>query len=753
MSKISDIYENIKQQQYLLVKTKLQEAIRANLDGRTLSEQEQRDYGFSFDEAGILAELLKENGLSHYEDFEDADYDYPAVERVIIKSNNKYIMVFVSEWGSEPSILPLIIPSEELEEFLTTEGIDKGFKALEKEEIEEEIKKINVLQNIDIDKIETKPIIEVNNPTMEDIEDDEYSTLDDYLYSINGHYVIDNRDNREDADGISTAYLSEIIYDILRGQIIDTKANAMFGEPINTCPIGQYSDMPGEEEIAKVLNSVDRKLLAQYFKDNPDDLELFEEMRKKYGNIQSLDGIEIERSPRQRFEESLLRDDVVEYYLSKTPEELEKEFGTEVARMVGFAQNNSHHCYDLWEHTLRTVEGIKQEGLTDEQSKKLRVAAFFHDIGKPDVATFNPKTGQQVFYGHAQHSVDVAKNVLERLGYSQEEIEQLGFYIGHHDDFISYKTTLQPFMQNHEFIREINAVTVAEKVIENKYNFEAMGYNKDEIRAIVYTLAHGKQPDFRTKDGPISIPVDMDEVKSKMSSREFSASYEPSLEDYQLLLQLCKADAGAQSEIAERTLPNGKKVVDGSKKEKLDNMNGIESDMPMAYKGAMSVIEAIEHSSKKEKSQDTGYTFEDYITETKDGFKRPIMVMGDGISMSVQASAFHYCEPRRSGLDKYTSYEIGSLSEIIDELKEYAEAGTEDYLTASYPYVPAEVISQVVREHGGVDKDSTLHPKRKLDGYKEEKDGMQKKNQEAAALINQLMAQIGNALEDMNKGE
>lgn len=30
---------------------------------------------------------------------------------------------------------------------------------------------------------------------------------------------------------------------------------------------------------------------------------------------------------------------------------------------------------------------------------------------------------------------------------------------------------------------------------------------------------------------------------------------------------------------------------------------------------------------------------------------------------------------------------------------------------------------------------------------------MQKKNQEPAALINQLMGQIGNALEDMNKGE
>ena len=62
--------------------------------------------------------------------------------------------------------------------------------------------------------------------------------------------------------------------------------------------------------------------------------------------------------------------EILEYYLSKTPEELEKEFGTEVSRMVGFAQNNSHHCYDLWEHTLRTVEElvkkVKEEKLPVE---------------------------------------------------------------------------------------------------------------------------------------------------------------------------------------------------------------------------------------------------------------------------------------------------------------------------------------------------------------------------------------------------
>lgn len=282
---------------------------------------------------------------------------------------------------------------------------------------------------------------------------------------------------------------------------------------------------------------------------------------------------------REEFENSLIRNDIAEYYLSKTKEELEAELGPEISRMVGFNQKNSHHCYDLWEHTLRTVESINPEGLTEEQFKQLRVSAFFHDIGKPDVARFNERTGQQVFYGHAAHSVDVARPILERLGYSEQEISKLSFLIGHHDDFISYKSKLAPFMVNHEFIRGINPTSVAEKIIENRYDFEAMGYNKDQIRAICYTLAHGDKPVFRSKEGSFVIDVNMDEVQSKIESGEYNSSFDPSLEDYQMLLRLCKADANAQSEIA---MQGGRQV--GSKKEKLENMVNIENSLPEAYK-------------------------------------------------------------------------------------------------------------------------------------------------------------------------
>lgn len=281
---------------------------------------------------------------------------------------------------------------------------------------------------------------------------------------------------------------------------------------------------------------------------------------------------------REAFEQSLLREDVVKYYLSKTNDELEMELGNAVSRMVGYEQKNAHHCYDLWEHTLHTIEFINTTGLDETQIRKLKVAAFFHDIGKPDVSKFNEKTGQQVFYDHAKKSVEIAKPILEKLGYNNQEIEQLVFFIGHHDDFISYKTRIAPFMRNHEFIREINKYTVAEKMIENKFDFEAMGYDKDQIRYICYSLAHNKKPDFRTKNGPIIIDVNMDEVNEKMASGNYNFSYNVSVEDYIMLLRLCKADNFAQSEVA---MINGR--VQGTKKEKIENLTNVENSIKDAY--------------------------------------------------------------------------------------------------------------------------------------------------------------------------
>lgn len=133
-----------------------------------------------------------------------------------------------------------------------------------------------------------------------------------------------------------------------------------------------------------------------------------------------------------------------------TKEAVVQLMGFEVAQMIQYDQNNPHHCYDLFLHTLHTVEN-----LSNNVSDALRIAAFFHDIGKPYVAM--KKSGRTVFYGHANKSVEISAPILHRLGYTQREIERICFFIKHHDDFISWVIPSEPYDHSNPHLVEITS--------------------------------------------------------------------------------------------------------------------------------------------------------------------------------------------------------------------------------------------------------------------------------------------------------
>ena len=132
----------------------------------------------------------------------------------------------------------------------------------------------------------------------------------------------------------------------------------------------------------------------------------------------------------KEFELSLL--DPIAYWAGRSADEVASLLGCEASRMVGFDQRNPHHRYDLFTHTLHTVEGVGKGA-----SALLRTAAFFHDIGKPDMARV--KVDKLVFYGHPQRSAEISKPLLHALGYLPGEAEEILFYIVRHDDFISWE--------------------------------------------------------------------------------------------------------------------------------------------------------------------------------------------------------------------------------------------------------------------------------------------------------------------------
>ena len=82
----------------------------------------------------------------------------------------------------------------------------------------------------------------------------------------------------------------------------------------------------------------------------------------------------------------------------------------EVAACKGVAQTG-FHTHDVYGHTLLTVERVPPDLV-------LRLAALFHDVGKPSTAT-----ADGAFPGHEVVGARLARGALERLRFSQKEIE------------------------------------------------------------------------------------------------------------------------------------------------------------------------------------------------------------------------------------------------------------------------------------------------------------------------------------------
>ncbi len=107
----------------------------------------------------------------------------------------------------------------------------------------------------------------------------------------------------------------------------------------------------------------------------------------------------------------------------------------ELKPMDNCVQNHERHIYDVWEHTLKTVESIKPE-------PELRFAMLFHDSGKPHCKTTD-ENGIDHFYSHGKISREIANDALIKLKASNAFKKAVCNFVEYHDflpDKISRKT-------------------------------------------------------------------------------------------------------------------------------------------------------------------------------------------------------------------------------------------------------------------------------------------------------------------------
>lgn len=105
---------------------------------------------------------------------------------------------------------------------------------------------------------------------------------------------------------------------------------------------------------------------------------------------------------------------------------LSRVFLPEFDRMMETPQHNKHHMYTVGEHTIHAMEAISAD-------KVLRLAMLFHDIAKPLCITTDEE-GQDHFKGHPQEGAKMTKEILRRLKFDNDTIDQVCLFVRYHDD-------------------------------------------------------------------------------------------------------------------------------------------------------------------------------------------------------------------------------------------------------------------------------------------------------------------------------
>ncbi len=91
----------------------------------------------------------------------------------------------------------------------------------------------------------------------------------------------------------------------------------------------------------------------------------------------------------------------------------------------GFQQNNPWHIYDVYDHILKVLDAVPK-------CLKIRMAALFHDVGKPYVYHAD-ENGIGHFYGHWIKSVEIFESFAKSAGLDSEFSASVAKLIFYHD--------------------------------------------------------------------------------------------------------------------------------------------------------------------------------------------------------------------------------------------------------------------------------------------------------------------------------
>ena len=167
----------------------------------------------------------------------------------------------------------------------------------------------------------------------------------------------------------------------------------------------------------------------------------------------------------------------------------------ELKEMKGCSQNHPRHIYDVWNHTVCSVENI-------ERIPELRLAMLFHDCGKPFVKTVDGNNIDH-FYSHAKKSAEIANEIMSRFRVSNKIRNHVCELVELHD-FIPEKLSEKSFKRlisrlGFETVEELFKIRRADILSQNP-EYIGQSLRDNESGYIKFCNIKDKELCFKIKD-------------------------------------------------------------------------------------------------------------------------------------------------------------------------------------------------------------------------------------------------------------
>ncbi|MFM7745384.1 MAG: CCA tRNA nucleotidyltransferase, partial [Actinomycetota bacterium] len=165
---------------------------------------------------------------------------------------------------------------------------------------------------------------------------------------------------------------------------------------------------------------------------------------------------------------------------------------------MSLEQDPIHRHKDVLTHTFAVVENVRRDAHPNFDFRRTRLAALFHDIGKPKTRSIRKGKGI-TFHHHEVVGARMTRERMKALKYSTEDVDAITSLVELHLRFHTYSmgwtdAAVRRYVRDAgPLLAELNVLTRCDCTTRNEKKALMLSRRMDELEARIDELAEGEQ--------------------------------------------------------------------------------------------------------------------------------------------------------------------------------------------------------------------------------------------------------------------